>query len=265
MRSRWNIVDISDTVAKTAYIAYEKTILKEVKEGPIPKHIAIIMDGNRRFAKDLFLPAREGHKEGRSKLEEVMEWGREIGVRVLTVYAFSTENFKRDLSEVRELMEMFAENFRKAADDERTHRYGIRIRAIGKIDMLPENVREAIKYAEEKTAKYDSYVYNIAVAYGGREEIVDAIKKIAADVREGKLDIEDITETKVSEYMYTADVPDPDLILRTSGEERVSNFLLWQLAYSELYFADVYWPGFRKIDFLRAVRDYQRRQRRFGK
>ncbi len=258
-------MDISGTVAKTAYSAYEKALLKEVLRGPIPHHIAIIMDGNRRFAKELFLPAREGHKEGRSKLEEVMEWGREIGVKVLTVYAFSTENFKRDVAEVQELMDMFAENFIKAADDERTNKYGIRIKAIGKIDMLPENVREAIRYAEEKTAKYDNYIYNIAVAYGGREEIVDAIRKIASDVKEGRLDIGDITEEKVSEYMYTSDVPDPDLVLRTSGEERVSNFLLWQLAYSELYFADVYWPGFRKLDFLRAVRDYQRRQRRFGK
>ena len=258
-------MDISDTVAKTAYAAYEKALLKEVKKWPVPHHIAIIMDGNRRFAKELFLPAREGHKEGRSKLEEVMEWGREIGVRVLTVYAFSTENFKRDVSEVDDLMDMFAENFRKAADDERTHRYKIKIKAIGNIGLLPTNVKEAINYAEEKTAGYENFVYNIAVAYGGREEIVDAIKKIASDVKEGRIDVDDINEKKVSEYMYTAEVPDPDLILRTSGEERVSNFLLWQLAYSELYFADVYWPGFRKIDFLRAVRDYQRRQRRFGK
>ncbi len=265
MNHECHIVNISDPVTKTAYFAYEKALLREVSEYPVPQHIAIIMDGNRRFAKEMFLPATEGHKEGRSKLEEVFEWGREIGVRVITVYAFSTENFKRDMAEVSELMNMFAENFIKAADDERTQRYGIKIRAIGNIKLLPQNVKDAIKYAEEKTAHYENYIYNIAVAYGGREEIVDAIKKIASDVKSGKMEIDDITEQKVSEYMYTAEVPDPDLILRTSGEERVSNFLLWQLAYSELYFTDIYWPGFRKIDFLRAVRDYQRRQRRFGK
>ncbi len=258
-------MDISETIAKTAYHAYEKSLLNEVKSGPIPNHIAIIMDGNRRFARELFLPPTEGHKEGRSKLEEVMEWGREIGVRILTVYAFSTENFRRSRDEVEELMRLFAENFRKAADDERVHKHRIKIRAIGKRELLPENVRSAIEYAEERTKDYEDFIYNIAVAYGGREEIVDAIRKIAEDVRDGKLRIEEITEKKVSEYMYTGDVPDPDLILRTSGEERISNFLLWQLAYSELYFTDVYWPGFRKIDFLRAIRDYQRRQRRFGK
>ncbi len=258
-------MDISETIAKTAYHAYEKSLLKEVKEGPIPKHIAIIMDGNRRFARELFLPPTEGHKEGRSKLEEVMDWGRELGIKVLTVYAFSTENFKRSAEEVEELMRMFAENFRKAGDDERVHRHRIRIRAIGKRELLPDYVIEAIEYAEERTKDYHDFIYNIAIAYGGREEIVDAIKKIARDVKDGRLEIEEITEKKVSEYMYTGDIPDPDLILRTSGEERVSNFLLWQLAYSELYFADVYWPGFRKIDFLRAIRDYQRRQRRFGK
>ena len=258
-------MDISKTIAGTAYQVYERALLKEVESGPIPHHIAIIMDGNRRFARELFMPLQEGHREGRSKLEDVMEWGRELGIRVLTVYAFSTENFKRDTEEVRELMHMFAENFRKAADDERTNRYHIRIRAIGRRDMLPEDVRQAIRYAEEKTKDYDDYIYNIAVAYGGREEIIEAIKKIARDVKDGRLKIDEINEAKVSEYMYTGDIPDPDLILRTSGEERVSNFLLWQLAYSELYFADVYWPEFRKIDFLRAIRDYQRRQRRFGK
>lgn len=258
-------MDISETIAKTAYNAYEKSLLKEVKNGPIPRHIAIIMDGNRRFARELFLPPVEGHKEGRGKLEEVMEWGRELGVKILTVYAFSTENFRRSPAEVNELMRLFAENFRKAGDDERVHKYRIKIRAIGKRELLPENVREAIEYAEKRTENYDDFIYNIAIAYGGREEIVDAIREIAEDVKEGRLKIEDIDEKKVSEYMYTGNVPDPDLVLRTSGEERISNFLLWQLAYSELYFADIYWPGFRKIDFLRAIRNYQRRKRRFGK
>ncbi len=131
--------------------------------------------------------------------------------------------------------------------------------------MLPKEVQDAIAYAEERTKDYDNYLFNIAVAYGSREEILEAIRKIAEDVKLGKLDSKDIDEKVFSNYLYTADLPDPDLVLRTSGEERVSNFLLWQLAYSELYFADIYWPGFRKVDFLRAIRSFQKRQRRFGK
>jgi tritrans,polycis-undecaprenyl-diphosphate synthase [geranylgeranyl-diphosphate specific] len=151
------------------------------------------------------------------------------------------------------------------ADDERIHKYGIRLTVLGQRELLPENVQEAIKFAEEKTAPYSSYFYNIAIAYGSRQEIIQAIKCIAQDVKDGKLRVDQIDEGVVTKFLYTADFPDPDLVLRTSGEERVSNFLLWQLAYSELYFTDVYWPGFRKVDFLRAIRSYQMRQRRFGK
>ena len=139
------------------------------------------------------------------------------------------------------------------------------MRAIGDIELLPENVREAIKYAEERTAEYTDYSFNLAVAYGGREEILNAIRLLAKDACDGKIEIEAIDETLFSQYLYTSDLPDPDLVLRTSGEERISNFLLWQLAYSELYFTDVYWPGFRKVDFLRSIRAYQMRKRRYGK
>ncbi|MGB9636893.1 MAG: polyprenyl diphosphate synthase, partial [Thermoplasmata archaeon] len=189
----------------------------------------------------------------------------EIGLRVLTVYAFSTENFTRSSEEVMLLIKLFEENFRKLGDDERVHKYKIRVRVIGKRELLPQSLISAIEYAEEKTKDYNEYFFNLAVAYGGRQEIIDAIKEIAKDVKEGKLKIEDISEELVSSKLYTKDLPDPDLILRTSGEERISNFLLWQIAYSELYFVDVYWPGFRKIDLLRAIRAYQMRQRRFGK
>lgn len=222
------------------------------------------MDGNRRFAKELGLEPTEGHLRGKDKLEEMMDWCLEVGVTILTVFAFSTENLKRKSEEVDRLMELFAENFRKAGDDERAHKYGIKVKAIGQRNLLPKEVQEAIAYAEEKTKNYDNYHYNIAVAYGSREEILRAIRNIAEDVKNGKVDSEDIDEKIFSSYLYTAELPDPDLVLRTSGEERVSNFLLWQLAYSELYFADIYWPGFRKVDFLRAIRSYQKRQRRFG-
>ena len=256
--------DISRAISNAAYKAYENRVLSEIRERELPHHIAIIMDGNRRFASELSMRPLSGHLKGKNKLEEVLEWCIEIGIRMLTVYAFSTENFRRSKDEVNSLMAIFADSFKKAGDDERVHKHKIRIRAIGQRDMLPSHVRDAIAYAEERTKTYSDYHLNIAIAYGGREEILRAIKSIASDVLSGKVKVEDINEKLFANYLYTADLPDPDLVLRTSGEERISNFLLWQLAYSELYFADVYWPGFRKIDFLRAIRSYQLRQRRFG-
>ncbi len=252
---------MSDTVYRT----YEHKLLKDVQQGPVPGHVAIIMDGNRRFADSFGLGASDGHEMGRDKLEELLDWCVEVGVRVLTVYAFSTENLNRDPGEVEELMSLFAKNFRKAGDDERVHKHRIRIRAIGNLELLPQKVQEAIRYAEERTAEYTDYSFNLAVAYGGREEILNAIRLLAKDAVDTKIAVDDIDEDLFSKYLYTSDIPDPDLILRTSGEERISNFLLWQLAYSELYFTDVYWPGFRKVDFLRSIRAYQLRKRRYGK
>ena len=257
--------DISKSLADTAYRAYEKKLLEAVKNGPIPKHIGIIMDGNRRFASELGMDHMLGHDMGRKKLEEVLEWCRELGIKIVTVYAFSTENFMRSREEVEHLMRLFVDSLKRAADDERTHKYGMKIRVIGQVNLLPEEVREAIRYAEEKTKENERFILNVAIAYGGREEIVEAIRKIAREVKEGKLSIEDIDEETVRKHLYTGDIPDPDLIFRTSGEERISNFLLWQSAYAEFYFADVYWPTLRKIDFLRAIRSYQMRQRRFGR
>ncbi len=258
--------DISKIISDAAYQAYERRLLGQVRTAPVPRHVAIIMDGNRRFAQELGLggPA-EGHARGRDKLEEVLDWCLDVGVRALTVYAFSTENLERPSQEVQHLMQLFAENFRKVGDDARVHRHGIRVRVFGNLDLLPREVREAIDYAESRTKDYTTYSFNLAVAYGGREEILDAIRNVARDVKAGKVRLEDIDERFFSKRLYTADLPDPDLVLRTSGEERISNFFLWQLAYSELYFVDVYWPGFRKIDFLRAIRSYQQRQRRYGK
>ena len=239
--------------------------MKEIKKrDDIPYHVAVIMDGNRRFAKELGLQEKSGHEKGREKLEEMLDWCTDLDIKILTVYAFSTENFKRDTDEVQKLMDLFKKNFRKAAEDERVHEHGIKIKAIGNIEKLPNDVKEAIRYAEDKTKGYDNYFFNIAVGYGGREEIIHGIQQIAADVKDGRLDVDQINEQVFADKLYTSDFPDPDLILRTSGEERISNFLLWQSAYSELYFTDVYWPGFRKIDFLRAIRSYQNRHRRIG-
>ncbi|MFQ6012376.1 MAG: polyprenyl diphosphate synthase [Thermoplasmata archaeon] len=257
--------EIARVISEAAYQAYEKKLLREVLEGPVPRHLAIIMDGNRRFAEEVGLSSTDGHERGREKLEEVLEWCLDLDIRILTVYAFSTENLNRDDGELDDLMNLFAENFRKAGDDKRVHENKIRIRVLGQTERLPPAVQEAIRYAEDRTAGYDAYLFNLAVAYGGRQEILDAIRRLVEDAMEGRISLDEIDEGVFSRRLYTADLPDPDLILRTSGEERVSNFLLWQLAYSELYFVDVYWPGFRKIDFLRAIRSFQMRRRRFGR
>jgi tritrans,polycis-undecaprenyl-diphosphate synthase [geranylgeranyl-diphosphate specific] len=252
---------VGDAVARTV----EATLLQEVRREPIPAHIGIIMDGNRRFAQAMGEPPVKGHEYGRDTLENVLDWCLELGVKHLTVYAVSTENFSRNPVEVKRLLELFEENFLKMAEDARVHKNRINVRAIGQIDKLPRRVRDAIRVAEERTRGYDSYYYTIAVAYGGRQEIIDAVRGIAEDVATGRVRPKDIDEAMLSKRLYTHHLPDPDLILRTSGEERISNFLLWQVAYSELYFTDVFWPGFRRLDFLRAIRTYQLRQRRYGK
>ena len=240
-------------------------LIGEIKRDPVPEHVAIIMDGNRRFATDLGLAPGAGHLFGRDKVEEVMGWCFELKIKNLTLYAFSTENFKRDTDEVESLMKLCKNELDKAAKDSRIHKNQVRVRVIGHIESLPKDLRESAQVILNETKNYDKYSLNIALAYGGREEIVRAIRNIAKDVKGGSLEIKNITEPTVSKYMYTNELPDPDLILRTSGEERISNFLLWQLAYSELYFSDVFWPVFSKRDFLKAIRTCQQRKRRFGK
>lgn len=255
---------IGDSIADLAYKAYEQRLLNIVKEGPIPQHIAIIMDGNRRFAREYGLENAEGHRKGREKVEEVLNWCLELGIKVLTVYALSTENFKRSNEEIKDLMQIFYNALEDAIKDERIYKNRVRIKIIGRRDMIPMALNEKIEKLEELTKDFSNFYFNIALAYGGREEILSAIKKIAKQVKDGDLKIEDINEKIVSENMYTQNIPDPDLLLRTSGEERISNFLLWQIAYSEIYFSDVYWPTFKKLDFLRAIHSYQLRKRRFG-
>jgi len=252
-------------IFRPIYDMYEDYLLEKVKSGRIPKHVAIIMDGNRRWARKLEKPPWYGHFFGSRKLEEILEWCRELGIRTLTVYAFSTENFKRTPEEVNALMNLFEEKFRELIKDERVHRYGIRVNVLGRKELLPEKVREAAEEAERVTRKYSNYVLNIALAYGGRSEITDAVKEIVDDVLAGKIRKEDIDEELIKRYLYYPNMPDPDIVIRTGGEERISNFLLYQIAYSELFFVDVYFPEFRKIDFLRIIREYQKRQRRFGR
>jgi len=240
-------------------------LTEEIKQFNVPKHVAIIMDGNRRFAKNFELAPEAGHIFGRDKIEEVLNWCLELSIKVLTVYAFSTDNFNRNENEVKSLMDLCTDELNRAVKNSKIHKNKVRVRIIGNIESLPEETRTSAKYIMKSTKEYDKYFFNIALAYGGREEIIDAIKKIADDVKKGNLEIKKISQKTVSSYLYTNGLPDPDLILRTSGEERISNFLLWQLAYSELYFSDVYWPAFQKRDFLKAIRTYQKRKRRYGK
>jgi tritrans,polycis-undecaprenyl-diphosphate synthase [geranylgeranyl-diphosphate specific] len=242
----------------------EKRLLELVKTEPVPAHLAIIMDGNRRFAAQAGLDVKTGHTKGRDTLEQLLDWCLDIGIRILTVYALSTENFSRSPDELEGLMDLFDRALRDIAVDERVHRNQIRVRVLGDRKALPPRVQEAIEIAEAATRKYDRYQYNVALAYGGRDEIVEAIRRLAREVRAGELDPESIDSAAVARHLYTADLPDPDLIFRTSGEERISNFLLWQSAYSELYFSDVYWPGLTRLEFLRAIRSFQLRRRRYG-
>ena len=247
------------------YAVYQRRLENQIKKGEVPNHLAVIMDGNRRYAEGAGLLPHEGHLKGKNTLENLSDWCRSVGIKILTVYAFSLENFNRSEDELEKLMDLFEESFRNAGDDPRVHKNKVRVRALGHRELLPYRVIDAIDYAESKTKEYNSFNYNLAVAYGGRQEIVRSMKILGKMIEKKELAADDIDADLISSNLYTSDLPDPDLILRTSGEERISNFLLWQLAYSELYFADVFWPDMRKIDFLRAIRSFQQRNRRLGK
>ena len=249
------------------YKLYEKWLWFQVQGRKKPEHVAIILDGNRRWASDKSLIPWFGHRHGANKIDELMDWCIELDVKSITLYAFSTENFQRPPQEIEEIMKLIEENLRLIPKDDKIHEHKIRVKAIGRTDLLPQSIQEVIHFAEESTKSYPDRFLNIALAYGGRAEIVDATKKIAEEVKNGELKTEDINENIFENYLYTAHMPkqDADLIIRTSGEERLSGFLSWQSAYSELCFVDVNWPDFRHIDLLRAVRTYQRRKRRFGK
>lgn len=249
-----------------AYRIYEGWLWRQVKSGVKPEHIAIILDGNRRWASEKVVNPWLGHERGAEKVEELLDWCLRLDVKSVTLYAFSTENFRRTWEEIREIMRIAEMQFRKLLTDERIHRNKIRVKVIGRVSSLPESLQQLISDVEKATENYDEHFINFAFAYGGRAEIVDAARKIAEEVHEGKLDHRQVDEKTFEQYLYTSHMPqqDPDLIIRTSGEERLSGFLLWQSAYSELCFLDVYWPDFRLIDLLRAVRTFQKRKRRFG-
>lgn len=247
------------------YRIYEWQLIRKLSPENMPKHVALIMDGNRRYSKRIGESSvLVGHERGVATLEKVLDWSIELGINIITVYAFSLENFKRSEEEVEGLMDLFETNFKKLAEDPKIHKNKVRLQSVGKIDVLPQRVIDAIKYAEDKTKNYTERMVNVAIGYDGRLEIVDAAKKLAQDVKDGKIEPEDITEELFDQNLYTAGLEDPNLVMRTSGEERLSGFLLWQSSYSELYFCDTLWPELRKVDFLRALRSYQERERRFG-
>jgi tritrans,polycis-undecaprenyl-diphosphate synthase [geranylgeranyl-diphosphate specific] len=246
------------------YRAYERSLAREIAGGPIPAHVGFILDGNRRHARAQGRLPWEGHRLGSHTVEALVDWGCEIGVRTMTLYAFSTENFERAPEEVETLMALFADRLSALAGDERTFRRKVRVRVLGRTSLLPRAVTAAIGHVERATAGHDAYHLNFCIAYGGRQEILDAVQTIIGRVQRGELAPEAVDETVLGAHLYTRG-EDPDLIIRTGGEARLSNFLLYQAAYSELFFTDVYFPSFRKIDFLRIIRDYQRRHRRFGR
>lgn len=233
-----------------------------MEEKKLPKHIAIIMDGNRRWAKKRLLPVKMGHKEGANILEKIVRYANKKGIEYITVYAFSTENWKRDKEEVDALMSLlryYLEDFATKADSE-----NIRVNVIGNLKELSEDLQESIKKVMDKTSKNTGTLFSIALNYGGRAEIVNAVKRIAEQIKENVLSVEEITEEVIQNNLYTKNIPDPDLMIRTSGELRTSNFLPWQLVYSEFLFLDKLWPDFSEEDLDLAIDVYNNRNRKFG-
>lgn len=255
-------------VTHPLYWWYEQRLFTGISGGRIPRHIGVILDGNRRFARGIGLDARQGHEFGVEKVHDLLEWCLELGIANVTLFVFSTENFARTPEEVEYLFNLFVRESRKLTEHPRIKAHKVRVKVIGRRADFPEAVVMATETLESSTAEHDGMLLNIAFGYGGREEIVDGIKKLLQEAETQHRSPSDIaaglTAAQISSYLYTAGTPDPDFIIRTSGEQRLSGFLLWQAAYSEYYFCDALWPGFRRIDFLRAIRSYQGRERRFG-
>jgi tritrans,polycis-undecaprenyl-diphosphate synthase [geranylgeranyl-diphosphate specific] len=250
-----------------AYKVYERRLKSQIEHGEVPSHIGIILDGNRRWAASQGITRGLGHEMGAEIAEELLDWCHELKIKTVTLYVLSTENLQRTPDEVRELLALIEERLAKLLSDERIYRYRVKVKAIGQLEMLPESIRNLLNEIENKTSGFGDHYLNIAVAYGGRAEIRDMVRSVAQDVREGILSPDQITDETIEKKLYTSYLPqqEPDLIIRTSGEERMSGFMLWQGAYSELVFMDVFWPDFRFIDLLMAIRTYQRRTRRLGR
>lgn len=251
------------------YRLYEHRLLRQVVAAQVPRHVGLILDGNRRHARRYNLvDPLQIYEAGAEKLDDLLDWCAELQIPAITLWVLSTENFARSPREVSGILGALEAKLRRLAEDPQIHRQRVRVRAVGRLELLPASTLDAVRMAEAATGSYDGLQLTIAAAYGGRQEILDAVQAFLTEQREQGRALDEIipqvTSETLSRYLYAPDLPDPDLIIRTSGEVRLSGFLLWQSAYSEFYFTDVFWPALRKIDFLRAVRSFQQRRRRFG-
>jgi undecaprenyl diphosphate synthase len=237
--------------------------LKSLKKGIIPKHVAIIMDGNGRWATRRKLPRSLGHQRGAEILRETVVTCKDLGVKYLTAYSFSSENWQRPAEEVNDLMKLFVDVLQRELDGMIEN--NVKLNLIGQREIIPEKILKVFEDAEEKTKFNSSLVFNIAFSYGSKQEIFDAVKKICIDYGRSGIDLKTSSPEVLSGYLYTAGIPDPDLLIRTGGESRISNFLLWQIAYTELYFTDIMWPDFNRKNFFKAISSFQKRNRRFGR
>ncbi len=249
------------------YRLYSRRLEREIRAGDIPNHMALILDGNRRWARRHLAMVGGGHGRGADAVEDLLDWCEELDIRIVTLYALSAENLSRNDQELQELFGLIRARLEKLLADPRIHKSRMRVKAIGRIEMLPEEIRDVLGRLDVATREYDGRFLNIALAYGGQYEMVDAVKKIGQKIIDGKLNISEIDREVIESNLYTSHLPQPspDMILRTSGEKRLSGFLMWQSAYSELVFMDIFWPEFRKIDLMRAIRTFQKRKRRLGR
>ena len=238
------------------YKIYSRKLEKEIRNGDIPNHLALILDGNRRWAKNNLSMPKEGHWKGADAVENLLDWCEEFDIKIITLYVLSAENLSRKDKELEFLFDLIKIRLEKLYNDPRIHRNKMRVKAIGRIELLPESLKEVLHRLDTVTKDYNEHFLNIAIAYGGQDELVDAVKKIGGKIKNGTLDINDINKKEIESNLYTSHLPQssPDMILRTSGEKRLSGFLMWQSVYSELVFLDIYWPEFRKIDLMRAIR-----------
>jgi tritrans,polycis-undecaprenyl-diphosphate synthase [geranylgeranyl-diphosphate specific] len=260
---------LADTLLQLSgiYSYYERRLESEILKSPLPNHVAIVLDGNRRWARYHLLDPVMAHNHGADKAEELLTWIHDIGIKITTLYILSTENLERKDEELENIYRLLEIKLEKLYNDERIHKRRMKIKAIGDTKLLPRSLQQILTKLEESTAEYDSMFLNIAIAYGGQKELVEAVRKIAQMSKDGQIKVDEIDEKTIESCLYTSHLPQPspDVILRTSGEKRLSGFLIWQSAYSELMFMDVFWPEFRKIDLMRAIRTYQRRVRRYGR
>ena len=251
------------------YRVYERQLLNDVRRRPIPRHVGLIQDGNRRYAREAGLSEpRAGYLLASLKTEEVLTWCAGLGIPVVTLWWLSTENLTREPDEVATILQVIEQKMAEWTQGGLVQQLRIRVRPIGKLELLPASTLQILRDIDSTTQHHDRMLVNVGVGYGGRQEIVDAVRRYLQERFTQRDSPEEIlrklSQEALDKFLYTYDCPDPDLIIRTSGEVRLSGFMLWQSAYSEFYFCDAYWPAFRKIDFLRAIRSYQRRERRFG-